>query len=217
MIAVSAFYGEYTWTQGPAMYVQRNIIEGDVLNDLVQRLCFYEEARCLGMAHTGAVFVAEDCSTGAAIGFADIGVTIWDGSKSTFSLPKRPEGDPNLSGRSTVELRPYLSNLAVDPTRRRSGVGRQLVEACEAEARSWDTPYESIWLEVSATNDAASELYRRCGYIQEAQTFGKEIVKERWGFESQQVRRLLMRKHLPRTEIGDMRGMVVPTAPVAST
>ena len=145
-LAVEAFYGEHSWTHGPAMYVQRGIIESDVLLDLAARLRYYEEARYRELTHVGAVYVAQVEATGALLGFADVGLSLYDRQKDSFSLPKRPEGDSRVVASNSHELRPYLSNLAVDASQRRSGIGARLVAACEAEAASW-TQSSRAWKE----------------------------------------------------------------------
>ena len=184
-LAVEAFYGEHSWTHGPAMYVQRGIIESDVLLDLAARLRYYEEARCRELTHVGAVYVAQVEATGALLGFADVGLSLYDRQKDSFSLPKRPEGDSRVVASNSHELRPYLSNLAVDASQRRSGIGQRLVAACEAEAASWtqssrawkeqcssggdggdggsgSSSRESpcVWLEVSMSNTGAFDFYQ---------------------------------------------------------
>jgi len=201
------------------MYVQRGVIESDVLLDLAARLRYYEEARCMELTHLGGVFVAKDASDGWIHGFADVGLALYDSVQMSFSLPKRPDGEGTAFDSSRCELRPYLSNLAVDSTQQRAGVGRMLVEACESEARSWAGAPESVWLEVSMANVGATEFYRKLGYEQEGVTIGREIVKQRWSLEPQQVSRRLMRKSL--REGGGERleeqaeqmasGLVVPT------
>ena len=109
-------------------------------------------------------------------------------------MPERPEGE--LDG---VELRPYLSNLCVDAARRKKGIGRRLVEACEEEARQWDgCTHEAVWLEVSMSNTGAFAFYQRMGYEQTTVTQGREVVKQRWSFNSQKVQRRLLRKPLRR-------------------
>ena len=57
---------------------------------------------------------------------------------------------------------PYLSNLAVHPTRRRRGVARQLLLKCEQVALSWG--YQDIYLHVLENNHQARQLYFKMGY-----------------------------------------------------
>ena len=224
-LAIHAFYGEYVPWDGPVAYMQRAIISEDVLQDLTKRLKFYEEARGLALRHLGAVYLAEDASTGDIVGFADVGVSLYNTRTRSFRLPKRPEGEPGYGteAMSHLQCRPYLSNLAVDESFRRRGVGRLLVDACEAEARMWDSSaaastavtsagadamnsegvedgdarrFEQIWLEVSLNNDDALQFYKRLGYEFVGETRGKEIVRKRFGFESEEVKRGVLRKPL---------------------
>lgn len=221
-LALEAFYGRFELSHGPLSYLQRGIIESDVLLDLTARLRYYEEARGCMLRHQGAVYVAKD-EAGRACGFADVGLAVYDPQKQTFRLPKRPEGDvEQLEG---SELRPYLSNLAVSEACRRAGVGRLLVDACEAEAKCWeDGAYERVWLEVSASNVDAQAFYRRLGYTQTAETRGREIVRKRWSFESQDVQRWLMSKDFAGEKQDKLDGLqagasgaVVPTAQLPLT
>lgn len=55
-------------------------------------------------------------------------------------------------------------SLAVDPVQARSGVGRALLDACEARARARGCT--AVRLEVRADNAAAVALYRAAGYRQ---------------------------------------------------
>ena len=204
--AIKAFYGQHHPLQGPLMYVQRSIIYTDVLSDLSARLRFYEEARERGLKHRGAVFMAMDGDS--ICGFADVGLTLYNSHSRSFSLPKRPEGNlprhPELfsaspfanTPTSTYECRPYLSNLAVNPLHQRRGIGRFLVEACEAEARRWGGDYRDVWLEVSLHNTGAIDFYEALGYEQDVQTTGREVICRRFSFESIEVRRRVLRKPL---------------------
>jgi ribosomal protein S18 acetylase RimI-like enzyme len=212
--------------------VQRGILSQDVLDDVARRLRFYEEARGRGLPHIGAVFLAEDTQSGEIVGFADVGVSLYDTRQRSFRLPKRPEGEQRASEATYLRRRPYLSNLAVDERLRRRGVGRMLVRRCEEEARMWRTAsasdgtashtdgkdlwrvdaagggaassggddsaggYEHCWLEVSLDNAAAVQFYERLGYEFVAQTSGREIVRKRWSFESEYVKRGVMRRSL---------------------
>jgi ribosomal protein S18 acetylase RimI-like enzyme len=69
--------------------------------------------------------------------------------------------------RGTVRLAPrkglaYVSNLAVAPSARRSGLGTALLAAAEAQA--WDWGAHALALHVDARNEGAAGLYRRAGF-----------------------------------------------------
>jgi ribosomal protein S18 acetylase RimI-like enzyme len=59
----------------------------------------------------------------------------------------------------------HISGIVVDPTLQRRGVGRALLQAAEAEARTRGV--RRITLRVLAPNDAARSLYEACGYAVE--------------------------------------------------
>jgi len=65
---------------------------------------------------------------------------------------------------SSLRCRPIwmLSDLFVDPGRRRGGVGRQLMEAAHAFAREQGAA--AIELDTAHTNSAAQALYESLGY-----------------------------------------------------
>lgn len=226
-LLMRSFYGEFAPSQGPVAWMQRGIIESDVVGDLSGRLKYYEEARERLLPHVGAIFVAE--AGGEVCGFADVGVSLYDAAKRQFRLPKRPEGVPppaTFEGSSELreqgetwtdaaarpaadaptQLRVYVSNLAVEESQRRRGAGRQLVAACEAEARTWAVEHvepevvSEVWLEVSRSNEAAVAFYARLGYELAEFTSGREVVKRRWSFEAVDVKRGLMRKVLSRAD-----------------
>ena len=58
--------------------------------------------------------------------------------------------------------RGWMYYLAVAPSHQRSGLGRQMVRACEQELRVRGVP--KIQLMVRAENAAATAFYRRLGY-----------------------------------------------------
>lgn len=211
-LAVEAFYGQHSVWDGPMARLQRGILTQDVMDDCERRLGYYEEARNGDLPHIGAVFIARDVETEQVIGFADIGVVLYNTRKGNFRLPKRPEGDwgPKPFEYEEPTVRPshlsprlYLSNLAVDERFRRHGVGRQLVSACEMEARQWShgehaelSPEMPVFLEVSQDNAPARDFYRRLGYEGVAETQGREVVRKRWSYGSETVRRVVMAKAL---------------------
>lgn len=56
----------------------------------------------------------------------------------------------------------HIANVAIDPARRRSGIGRSLMDAVLAWA--CDEGLEEAWLEVRQSNTAARNLYRALGF-----------------------------------------------------
>ena len=63
-----------------------------------------------------------------------------------------------------------IQTVAVDPSRRRGGVGAALVAAALAEARTLRC--ERLLLEVRASNEAALALYRRAGFSEDGRRRG---------------------------------------------
>ncbi|KAG5192716.1 hypothetical protein JKP88DRAFT_347286 [Tribonema minus] len=79
-------------------------------------------------------------------------------------------------------LMPYISNVLVDPECRRQGVGRALMEACEAQPATWGYPwvylraaawgyawaaawgYPWVYLHVDVSYEPALRLYYSMGY-----------------------------------------------------
>ena len=72
-----------------------------------------------------------------------------------------------------------LTNLAVDPSCRRSGLGRALVERVLAADIS-NSPRPLVTLEVDADNDAALALYERCGFVRTGEELGTRYVVDWW-------------------------------------
>lgn len=56
-----------------------------------------------------------------------------------------------------------ILSLSVDPTRRRAGLGRELLAAAVAALR--DHGVVDVWLEVRASNHAAISLYQQAGFV----------------------------------------------------
>lgn len=190
-LLVTAFYGEHAPLSGPLAWAQRGIIETDVETDLAARLRFYEAARGGETPNLGAVFVAEEGDE--LLGFVDVGLPTYNPSKRRFKLPM---GESQVETSDATELRPYVSNLAVQPAARKRGIGRLLMEECERELLRWELPYDELWLEVSLQNEAV-EFYRKMGYEQMAETAGNEVVRRAFHFELTEVKRVVMRKRVP--------------------
>ncbi|HEY9633272.1 MAG TPA: GNAT family N-acetyltransferase [Coleofasciculaceae cyanobacterium] len=89
---------------------------------------------------------------------------------------------------------PYISNLAVSQSRRRQGVARQLLLACEQTALEWG--FQDLYLHVLENNYQARQLYLKTGYLlqQVEPSYGA------WLFG--QPKRLFLRKHLGHPSIG---------------
>jgi ribosomal protein S18 acetylase RimI-like enzyme len=83
---------------------------------------------------------------------------------------------------------PYISNLAVSSSRRRQGVARQLLLACERTALEWG--YSDLYLHVLENNYQARQLYLKTGYqLQQVEpSYGAWLLGR--------PKRLLLRKHL---------------------
>ena len=56
----------------------------------------------------------------------------------------------------------YLSDMAVDPERQRSGIGRQCLAEARRIARNW--PADAIRLDAYDAAAGAGEFYAKCGY-----------------------------------------------------
>ncbi|CAN0107793.1 unnamed protein product [Scytosiphon promiscuus] len=113
------------------------------------------------------------------------------------------------SGVPVADTRPVVSNLAVDPRERRSGVGSALMEACEDLVKTWH--FEEIILQVEEDNETALAFYGGKGF----HTLFVDRAARRYdtsGFLLQNVRtsKLTMRKALlnssekkPRNKTGE--------------
>ena len=56
----------------------------------------------------------------------------------------------------------YLTDMAVDPSRQRQGIGRRLVEEANAMAREW--PADAIRLDAYDAPAGAGPFYAKCGF-----------------------------------------------------
>jgi len=189
-----------------AAWAQRGVLDATADSDFFSRLAYYGEALAAGVSR-GAIFIAER-DNGDLCGFADVGASLWLPGDQCFRLPQTPElqriaatgigaDGQRLPG---VELRPYVSNLVVDTSLRRCGVGRRLMDACEEEAANWSETdaCQNIWLEVTTTNTAALTFYGALDYETVGRTAGNEVTRDAngGGFQMAPVQRCMMRKAL---------------------
>lgn len=106
----------------------------------------------------------DDYVRGEILGFCEV-------SERPYGLldDKKDNNGPQQPVRRTRQrrkgpLRPILTNLSVKCDARSSGIGGQLVQACEQiVAGSW-TNYNEIVLEVETDNESALEFYEKRGY-----------------------------------------------------
>ncbi|MBA2539947.1 MAG: GNAT family N-acetyltransferase [Deltaproteobacteria bacterium] len=75
--------------------------------------------------------------------------------------------DGGVRGFATVEYQPWNARLTlwflyIDPTWRRRGVGRALIERAEAHGR--EVGADHVWIETSNVNVPAVAAYERLGY-----------------------------------------------------
>lgn len=83
------------------------------------------------------------------------------------SLPLVIAGEGRLAGYALLRHlldEAELLRLAVDPSLRRAGLGRQLLAAAFGELRSLGVT--RCWLEARADDAAAVAFYRACGFVQ---------------------------------------------------
>lgn len=67
----------------------------------------------------------------------------------------------------------FIVYMAVEPSARRSGIGKHLLAAAEAWARARNLPY--LGLMVTEENDAARRLYESAGYLTERRLLCKPL------------------------------------------
>ena len=115
-----------------------------------------------------------------------------------YDIPDEPRPIPNDTPRIFVPLEElerlapgtfYINVMAVLPEFRRRGLGKSLLARAEKVAREHGK--RAMSLIVVDTNQVARELYRRCGFIEQA---SRPIVKDGWQTEAQHL--LLLVKEL---------------------
>lgn len=84
-----------------------------------------------------------------------------------LTVPAAPNAEPTVAaygGMLVTVDEGQITNVAVHPDHRRKGYGAAIVRALLRHAK--DARLESVSLEVRASNTAATELYRRAGFVE---------------------------------------------------
>ncbi len=117
----------------------------------ISRAPLVQRVHAPGHETHGAMLIAVEADTGARIGSCSVEASVLsaDGVRQPF-----------LSSGAT--LRPLLTGMIVQPQARRQGVGTSLVADAAALAAEWG--YDELLCNVQRGNEAARELYRRCGF-----------------------------------------------------
>ena len=102
-----------------------------------------------GLPNHEWLVASEDCD-GEVVGCVECGL-----------LPPPPEKNVQTSPMMRPE-EPYLANLAVATSKRKRGVGTQLIAAVESRAAEWG--YRRLLIKVDRGNFDARRLYDRLGY-----------------------------------------------------
>lgn len=95
---------------------------------------------------------------GKIIGFCQITARQFDLEPPSLSTEKKKNS-------SKRKLYPILTNLAVEASARKSGVGSQLLSCAEeAVTQQWNPPYRELVLQVEDDNPNAIQFYKRRGF-----------------------------------------------------
>ena len=190
-LVMHAFYGPHKPLHGLVAWAQRRVIQANILDDLRERQAYYRSAKQNHSPHVGALLVAST-QDGKVCGFLDIGMPAYCEEENTYDLPRLGASFPA----APLKLRAYLSNLAVEPSARRSGVGTLLLNACETLVLDWDPCPEAIWLECSESNTVGLRFYESIGFERVGTAAGREIVRGPFSYDMTEVDRIVMRKPL---------------------
>lgn len=196
-LCTDSFFGTHAAADGPIIFLQRTVIWGRVLRQVLRRLSIEGEGReC-------RLIVATDASSGGVRACVDVATHLFDTQRQRFELliDEMPSG---REARRRYGWRPYVASMAVAAADRRRGLGAQLLHEAERTARGWG--YREMMLEVAVENANARRFYGRNGYRvisvgAESSGVGATVVRSRdfyslpyWAIE--EVDKCLMRKAL---------------------
>ena len=74
---------------------------------------------------------------------------------------------------TTVQRAIYLTDMAVDPSRQRQGIGRKLIDEALAIVRAW--PAEAIRLDAYDAPAGAGEFYAKCGFAERGRVIYRRV------------------------------------------
>ncbi|MCI5065670.1 ribosomal protein S18-alanine N-acetyltransferase [bacterium] len=90
-----------------------------------------------------------------------------DEGTATVVLVRRAERCIGYALTRTIPPEAELLRIAIHPEFQGKGLGKLLLNELIAALRSeLVTPVEDLFLEVASSNDSASRLYRRCGFVE---------------------------------------------------
>ena len=141
------------------------------------------------------LFVACDAKSGRVLGVAEVdareaGIVPRHVNNSTMTTTPTPE----VRDASSING-PYMCNVAVDENFQRRGIATALVRRCETQVQHWHrlsnrTISCSLSLKVRASNQVATQIYSKLGYMSLRQEKNPKTREEV----------LIMRKELPRPD-----------------
>ncbi len=110
-------------------------------------------------AHTNEASVLRDIKVSHVLAIRDRGRIV-----GTLTLQTKKPWAIDVACFTPCRKALYLINMAVDPERQRSGVGRMLLDAAATVARAF--PADAIRLDAYDSAAGAGGFYRKCGYTQ---------------------------------------------------
>jgi ribosomal protein S18 acetylase RimI-like enzyme len=110
-------------------------------------------------AHTNEASVLRDIKASRVLAIRDRGTIV-----GTLTLQTRKPWAIDVAYFTPCQKALYLINMAVDPDRQRSGIGRRLLDEALTVARALAA--DAIRLDAYDHAAGAGDFYRKCGYTQ---------------------------------------------------